>query len=250
MNKIIINADDFGLKPSVNSAIIELFKNGVINSTTLMSNMPSFGDAVELAYKNHITDRIGIHLNLEKGHLLTTDIQSVELFKRENKFGFKGKRNNLFLLSKNEEYLIYKEFSAQIERIKNAGISITHIDTHHHIHEIFSITMIVIALLRKYNIPSMRILNNLIPNTKLYKFVYRKSVNWYIRIKNANYSDFFGNQLHAISQLKINRDYIINQKLEIMVHPDFNKQGVIIDRIEDQMYSFDFLTNISDYYYE
>ena len=43
----IINADDFGLSSSVNK-IVESFNNGLINSTTLMANMPGFEEAVEL----------------------------------------------------------------------------------------------------------------------------------------------------------------------------------------------------------
>ena len=53
-NKIIINADDFGLNSSVNKAIVESFNNGLINSTTLMANMPGFEEAVEMAHKSKI----------------------------------------------------------------------------------------------------------------------------------------------------------------------------------------------------
>ena len=240
MIKIFINADDFGLNPLVNSAIIELFNRNLINSTTLMSNMPSFEEAVELAYKSHITKRIGIHLNLDEGYLLTSNNLITSLFGKENHNNSKDNRRRLFNISKDEKDLIYKEFAAQIERVKESGINITHIDTHHHIHEMWSITKIVLALLKEYNISSMRILNNLNRATGFYKSGYRIIVNKFIIIKNANFSDFFGNQFEAIDFLKMNRTIINSKKLEIMVHPDYNENGKIIDKIKHQEYSFEY----------
>jgi chitin disaccharide deacetylase len=237
MKKIIINADDFGSKPSVNLAIIELFNNKLINSTTLMANMPSFEDAVKLAYKNHITESIGIHLNLE-GPLLTSNVKFFDLFDKEKYFDFKNKEMDLFVLPKKIKRIIYKEFSAQIEKVKKTGINITHIDTHHHVHEIFPITLIILVLLKEYNIPSMRILNNLNLSTKLYKTLYRKSVNKYLRIKGVNFSDYFGNQLQVISRLRMDQLPLKDKKLEIMVHPDYNTNGIVIDKIKNQEYSF------------
>lgn len=240
IKKIIINADDFGLKSSVNKAIVESFNNGLINSTTLMSNMNYFEEAVELAYKYNFTNRIGIHLNLDEGHLLTSDILSTNLFDRENHFKLRKNRRNLLFLSKDEKNLIYKEFAAQIERVKKQGINITHIDTHHHIHEIWPITKIIMILLKTYNIPSMRILNNLNRSTRVYKTVYRRMVNKFINTKSANFSDFFGNQLEAMTFLKMNRTDKNDKKLEIMVHPDYNDKGIIIDKIKGREYSFEY----------
>jgi predicted glycoside hydrolase/deacetylase ChbG (UPF0249 family) len=230
MSVIFINADDFGLKPSVNSAIVELFNRKLINSTTLMPNMPAY----------HITNRIGIHLNLDEGILLTSGILTSGLFDKENHNILINNRNKLFFISKDEKYLIHKEFSAQIERVKKAGISITHIDTHHHIHEIWSIAKIILALLKEYNIPSMRILNNLNRSTRFYKSGYRNLINKFIKNTKANFSDYFGNQLEAIEFLKINRTFGGDKKLEIMVHPDYNEKGVIIDKIKNQGYNFEY----------
>ena len=44
------------------------------------------------------------------------------------------------------------ENSAQISKIINAGIEISHIDSHHHIHTDFWILVEVLKLAKKYNI--------------------------------------------------------------------------------------------------
>lgn len=240
MINIFVNADDFGLNPSVNSAIIESFKTNLINSTTMMSNMPSFEEAVELAFESQITDRIGIHLNLDDGYLLTSDNLITNMFSKGNQNRPGDKRRRLFNLSDELRISIYKEFKAQIDMLKESGINITHIDTHHHIHEIWPITKIVLALLKEYNIPSMRILNNLNRTTSFYKSGYRRLINNVIIRKDANFSDFFGNQLEAVEFLKMNRSIINRKKIEIMVHPDFNSNGLLIDKIRDNEYGFNY----------
>jgi len=240
MNPIIINADDFGLKSSVNKAIVDLFNEGIITSTTLMANMPGFDEAIELAHNNNIISKIGIHLTLTEGNPITSDILNMSLFLNEAKGDLKRHKKSLFFLGSDRKKLVFNEFSAQIEKLLRAGIKITHIDTHHHIDEAWSITQIIIILLKKYNIPSMRIMNNLNLSTNAHKKAYRKFVNNYIRQKGMNYSDFLGNQFEASKLFKNDRFLYENKKLEIMVHPDYNNAGIIIDKIKDQEYSFEY----------
>jgi len=237
--KIVINADDFGLNPSVNSAIIESFDKGLINSATLMANMPGFDEAVALSQKHNIQNKIGIHLTLTEGVPLTSNIQYSDIFCDLNKVDIRKYKRSHFFLAKQKQDLVFKEFSAQIEKVRNAGIQITHIDTHQHIHEIWAITRIIMTSLRRYDIPSMRILNNLNRSTNYYKSLYRWQINNYIRIKNANHSDFFGDQLEVISQLKIAPKFCNGKKLEIMVHPDYNESGIIIDKVKNKEYNLE-----------
>ena len=49
MKQLILNADDFGLTPGINRAVIELHQAGVVTSATLMATGPAFDDAVALA---------------------------------------------------------------------------------------------------------------------------------------------------------------------------------------------------------
>lgn len=239
MKKLIINADDFGLNTSVNNAIIELFEKGWINSTTLMANMPAFDEAINLAYENNIINKIGIHLTLTEGGPITNEISKRNLYNKDNSDITKFKRK-LFFLSKQEKEVIYKELEAQIIKVKNAGIKITHIDTHLHTHEVWAITQLIFVLLRAYKIPTMRILNNLNPSTTYFKSSYRNIINKVIQNKGLNNSDYFGNQLQVILKLKQNEMFFDKTKLEIMVHPDYNKEGRIIDKIKDGEINFDY----------
>jgi predicted glycoside hydrolase/deacetylase ChbG (UPF0249 family) len=228
---IIINADDFGLNSSVNKAIAEAFSNGLINSTTLMANMAGFEEAVDLANKYEFTQRIGAHLVLTDGTPLTEEIKSLDfLFNGITRY--KKSRYLIFFLKKSNQKLIYNEFAAQIEKIQSKNIQITHLDTHHHVHEIYIITKILLDLGKKYNIPFIRILNNLEKSTKLYKRVYRKFINYYIMKKHANFSDIFGDRSDFLVKTKEDHSIIkkMEKNIEVMVHPDYNVDGKLIDK--------------------
>lgn len=242
--EIIINADDYGFNASVNKAIIESFNRGLINSTTIMANMAGFEEAVELAHKNNIVSSIGIHLTLTDGHPLNPDILTSNLFYNGSESDLKQYKRKLFFLTKENKAAAYKEFAAQIDKVRKAGIPITHIDTHHHIDDVWSITRILLAVLKTYGISTMRILNNLNQATKYYKTGYRKIVNRHIKSNRANLSDFLGDQEEAVSFLREYKFAGEDKKLEIMVHPDYDDRGKLINRIKNQEDIFEYPEDI------
>jgi hypothetical protein len=244
IKQIIINADDFGLKTSVNKAIVTSFNSGLINSTTLMANMEGFDEAVELAHQNGIISKIGIHLVLSDGLPLTREILGANLFYNGSVLHLRKYKRRLFFLSRNNKIKIYNEFAAQIDKVRKAGIPVTHIDTHHHIDDVWSVTHILIALLKTYGIRSMRILNNLNKSTKFYKTGYRRIVNEFIKYNHANFSDFFGDQYESVSFLRNTGSLPENSTLEIMVHPDYNDNGILINRFHNKEVVFDYPEDI------
>lgn len=244
MPKVIVNADDFGLNSSVNGAIINLFKNNIINSSTLMANMPGFDEAIELIHENNLKDKIGIHLVLTSGR----PVNDVSICKG---YYFSGKDNlkrrfirNPFYLNNDETKFIYNEFTSQIEKVQEKGIPITHIDTHHHVHEYFFITRIVSKLAIRFNIPSVRILCNTEISSMFYKKVYRKMINGYLKYRRNNFTDLFGSQSDYLRLIKSTPEVIGDKTFEIMVHPDFNDYGEVVDRLGDSELSFHFVNEI------
>jgi predicted glycoside hydrolase/deacetylase ChbG (UPF0249 family) len=60
---LIINADDFGIYPSVNNAVLQSIENGIASSCSLMPPCPGARQAFELLQERpHIP--FGIHLTL------------------------------------------------------------------------------------------------------------------------------------------------------------------------------------------
>ena len=132
----IINADDFGLNPSVNKAIISLLKNGKIQRTTVMVNIgDSSKEAFNLLTNNGLIDCAGIHLNLADGEPLTNYIKNTDLCTSSCFNGSQGKESYRLWCSPKKLYAVYLELDAQIKEYKkNLGKAPMHADAHGHFH--------------------------------------------------------------------------------------------------------------------
>ena len=118
--RLIVNADDFGLTEGVNAGIVEAFEKGILRSASLMANGSAFHDAVRLARANPGLD-VGCHLMLISGRAVSQPDRELPRSVPQLLAG---------LASDWRVGAIEREFSAQIEKIQAARISISHLDTH------------------------------------------------------------------------------------------------------------------------
>jgi chitin disaccharide deacetylase len=137
VRRLIINADDFGLTPGVNRAIVEAYKRGVVTSSTLMANGPVFAEAAQLS-RTVPQLSIGCHVVLIDGEpLLRADQISSLIGKGSPRPRF---RDNLKVFAARaiagglDPAQIEAEATAQIQKLQAAGIAVSHIDTHKHTH--------------------------------------------------------------------------------------------------------------------
>ncbi|MCP2520251.1 ChbG/HpnK family deacetylase [Candidatus Aminicenantes bacterium AC-708-M15] len=158
MKRLIINADDFGLTNGINEGIILAHKRGILTSTTLIPNMPGFENAVKLAKENK-TLGVGIHLNIIRGKPVRRPEEVSSLLNKNGNFLTIYPFIKKFILGKIEAEQVEKEFRAQIEKVLDEGIEITHFDSEKHIHSIPKIMGIVIKLAKEYKIPKIRFIN-------------------------------------------------------------------------------------------
>lgn len=218
-----VNADDFGLSPSVNRAIVHAFQSNLITSASIMANMPSFKEACTLIAEYNLNGRIGVHLNLVDGFPLTEGIRSMPRFCDE-KGCFLGRKSRFFTLTSREKDAVEQELDAQIRKSIAAGISPVHLDSHHCYHRAWPICSIVIKLARKYGINSVRIERNCGPDIRPVHNIYNFLFNNRLRIFGLARSRFFGSV--------DDRFYDMDKPLadiEIMVHPDLDNDNHIID---------------------
>jgi len=158
MNRyLIINADDFGFAEGVNEAILEAHTKGVLTSTTLMANMPSFEHAVSLV-KQCPTLGVGVHLNIFRGKPLSEPTKIRSLL--NPKTGLFWADANKFLRSLWAGHIrddhVYAELKEQIQRCIDDGIRPTHFDSEKHLHMFSQIMNVVIQLAKEFNVASIR----------------------------------------------------------------------------------------------
>ncbi len=131
---LIINADDFGLTPAVCRGILEAHRRGVVTSTSALVVAPAF-DGHSAALRDAGLS-VGGHLAAigEDPPLLTArEIPSLvnatgRFPLRWQQFVRRAARGGI------DTDDLRREFGAQIEKLSQAGLSPTHLDSHQNLH--------------------------------------------------------------------------------------------------------------------
>lgn len=219
MIKLIVNADDYGYSKAINYGIIEAHKNGIVNSTTMMMNMPGVNHAVELAKENPSL-KVGIHLVLTCGKPILYDVTTLV----NSDGGFKSLREikeqkNISLDD------LEREWTAQIERFLETGLTLTHFDSHHHVHTVPEFLPLVQKLAKKYNLSARRISEHSIEGVTPFTDVFLH--------------DFYGDGVTSDYFEKIVDRVQDGQTVEVMCHPGYldheimNNSSYTVERITE-----------------
>ncbi|MDZ7316541.1 MAG: ChbG/HpnK family deacetylase [candidate division KSB1 bacterium] len=151
--RLVVNADDFGRAPEVNAGIELAFRDGIVTSTSIMTNFPAFEEAVELAVERRIP--VGLHVNLTEGKPLSDaslipSLVDVEgLFPGKVEFFMRVKRRQISPVEAR------REIEAQLAKAAQR-LSLDHLDGHHHVHTVPMIAEICHDLAVAAGIPFIR----------------------------------------------------------------------------------------------
>lgn len=229
---LIINADDLGISENVNRAICEAFEKGLIDRTTLMANMPFAEDGMKLAQEKGFIDRVGLHLNLTSGMPLTEGISADTVMCDGNgEFTADFARNlrTRFFLPKKTRENVEKEIRAQLDRYRELGGTLWHIDSHHHVHTDASVWRILKRVFRDYPVTGVRLSRNMYdggnPLIRLYKFF----LNGSIRKHCKSLPEYFGSAADYEEYSRRHEGLLKDHNVEIMVHPIYDADGKLAD---------------------
>ena len=153
---LIVNADDFGLTPGVNRSIAELHRAHALSSATLMATGAFFDDAVATAHANPQLE-VGCHILLVDGTPALPPEQIPTLCPNGQSF-----RPSLIAFVRDlftfriRAVEITAEATAQLRRLQNAGLRVSHIDTHKHTHLFSGILRPLLAAAQAAQVPAIR----------------------------------------------------------------------------------------------
>ncbi len=186
MARIIINADDFGIRKETTELIQSAIGEKKISSTTILANGPC-KDMAFSCFQAFPFASYGIHLNLTSFESLTHSPVLTKIGITDDKGVFTGKMKDVSSFTPELLGAIKQELKAQVEVVMGLGIPLSHADSHHHIHTKFGLIKIVSEVLKEYGIPKVRIAQNLEGLRTLTHFLQHR------RIKNVNsyYSSSF-----------------------------------------------------------
>ncbi len=155
---LILHADDFGETAEITAGICQAIEAGVVTSTTIMANMPGTEDALPRARALDLSMRgqasFGVHLNFCEGRPLTNGATL------HNERGTFPSKRAMFLravrgqLSSTE---LEAEITAQIARVHDSNVRISHVDGHKHLHQLPVIRGAVARVLPRFGIERVRV---------------------------------------------------------------------------------------------
>ena len=134
MTKLILHSDDFGLHHSINGAILDAARTGVLTSCSLMANGLAAEGALEGARKIPELG-VGIHLNILRGAPLSDPETVPSLVDENGRFlNTAVKLATRSMLGRINTSEVYQEYKKQSRYIIQNGIVPTHFDSEKHSH--------------------------------------------------------------------------------------------------------------------
>lgn len=155
--RLIVNADDLALHSAVNRAVFRTHREGIVTSTSLLAGGAAFSEAVEES-KHHPGLGIGLHLCLVE-QAPVSDPDSIPSLVGSNgrlvsNYSIFLKR---YLLGKIHREDIKSELEAQVTKAVDHGLTLTHLDSHQHLHILPGIARMVEEIGRRFGIKKIRI---------------------------------------------------------------------------------------------
>ena len=134
--KLIVNADDFGQSPGINSGIIKAHEQGIVTSASLMVRYPAAAAAANYARNNN---KLGIGLHIDLGEWIFLEGDWKPLYE---------------VVSINNIKAVEDEITQQLNSFyKLMGRNPTHIDSHQHVHKREYLRPVFLELAGNLNIP-------------------------------------------------------------------------------------------------
>jgi predicted glycoside hydrolase/deacetylase ChbG (UPF0249 family) len=154
--RLIVHGDDFGIAESVNVGIVDAHRRGILTSTSLMASGRAFEHAVALAKECPTLD-VGVHLTLTEEQAVCRDPSVAPLVDANHRmprdvWRFAGR----LATGRVPLAAVRSELDAQIRRVLDHGIAVSHLDGHQHVHALPGVAGVVAELARAHGIRTVR----------------------------------------------------------------------------------------------
>ncbi|MEZ0263622.1 MAG: carbohydrate deacetylase [Phycisphaerae bacterium] len=156
--RIVTNADDFGMDADTTRATIECLDAGALTGATIMPNMPATEQAIAYA-RAHPGKSFGVHLTYVTDTVEAPLAPAAEIPTLAGPDGrFRGSQavRVMALRGRIPVAEIERETAAQIERLVSAGVRVSHVDSHGHLHKFKPFRQALARVLPRFGITRVR----------------------------------------------------------------------------------------------
>lgn len=155
--KIIVNADDFGISPAVNEAVMCAHRAGILTSASLMTTGEAFEDAIAKARETPSL-AVGLHLVVTNGRSVLPYDEIPHLVNEQGYFpGDLLRLGWRYRFNQQVREELSKEIAAQFERFATTGLPLSHVDGHLHMHLHPTVFKLILPLAKQYGAKGIRI---------------------------------------------------------------------------------------------
>ncbi len=215
--RLIVNADDLGATQRVNTAVFALMASGRIRSATLLANGRAFDEAVSrIGDFPHCS--FGVHLNVATRMPVGPASELAPILGTDGQFRVAAVRR--LIIPQSVRNAVLREWISQVARVKNAGVAVSHIDSHHHVHIIPSLFGTLKRLQREFGISRVRLAESRRGSRSLAAIPFRlgKAIwNRALRMDGTKTTDDFCSLAEFGTSTR--KKYARSRTTEIMVHP-------------------------------
>jgi len=153
--RLIVSGDDLGLHEAINRGVIEGHERGIVTCASVVACGRAFDDACGLVATRPQLD-LGAHLTLvEEAPILAPDV--LKTLAPEGRFPRSYRQLFLELLAGRIELReVEWELEAQIQRLKIAGLAVSHLDSHQHTHLFPALSSLLLKLAERHGFRGIR----------------------------------------------------------------------------------------------
>ena len=157
MKRLIITADDFGLALSVNEAVEEGHRRGILTAASLMVTGDAAEDAVARA-KRMPRLGVGLHLVLVDGTPALPPEQIPDLVDHDGRFSKEVFASGVRIFCRPAaRRQVAAEIRAQLEAFQRTGLSLDHVNAHHHFHLHPTVQRELLRLAAQFGVKAIRL---------------------------------------------------------------------------------------------
>jgi chitin disaccharide deacetylase len=154
--RLVVNADDFGMSAAISRGILRAHQAGIVTSTSLMGNVADL-DGAKAALAGAPNLGVGVHLALCGGRPVSPPDSVRSLLAPDGAFPARGQEFiAAWMKGRVVPAEVERELDAQVTRIRDAGIAVDHLDTHHHLGFLPVVGRAVEAVARRHDIEGIR----------------------------------------------------------------------------------------------
>ncbi|HVG25421.1 MAG TPA: ChbG/HpnK family deacetylase, partial [Thermoanaerobaculia bacterium] len=147
--RLIVTADDVGLHRGMTEGAIRAHRQGIVTACSVVASGAAFDDAVA-RLRDVPSLEVGVHLALVEERSLT----GLRMPKKYTSFV------PLYVLRAIGIGAIERELRAQVERVLQTGLRVTHLNGHQHLHLLPRVFAVVARLACEHAIPYVRIVDD------------------------------------------------------------------------------------------